>query len=182
MEPPDRPDRLARGVRVTGGRGDAAGARNLHRRRDNGTGLSAVDVHDDVGVRDVDGVDVRHRPGHRLLAVHPHAFPRGTAGGPRCRTGRRRRDGHLRSGGRAFRPHGDRLGDRHLPDPDTGPGLDGHRRDSGGRRCGADLDDADARRPRVRSERRRPSDRRICTGRGARKPPSRGSGRAGRAR
>ena len=40
---------------------------------------------------------------------------------------------------------GDRLGDRHLPDPDPGAGVDGHRRDPRGRGRGADVDDADPR-------------------------------------
>ena len=75
VEPSDRPDCVARGVRVAGGRRAAVGVRHLHRRGDHGTGLSAVDVHDDVGVRDVDGVDVRHRVGHRLFTVYSHAVP-----------------------------------------------------------------------------------------------------------
>ena len=80
VEPSDRPDRVARGVRLAGRRRHAAGPRHLHGRGHHGPGLSAVDVHHDVGVRDVDGVDVRHRTGHRLFTVHSHAVPRGTAG------------------------------------------------------------------------------------------------------
>ena len=82
VEPSDRPDCFARGVRVAGGGGDAAGAGHLHRRGDHGAGLSAVDVHDDVGVRHVDGVDVRHRTGHRLFTIYSYAVPRGTARRP----------------------------------------------------------------------------------------------------
>ncbi len=57
----------------------AAGARHLHGRGDDGRGLPAVDVHADVGVRHVHGVDVRHRARRRLLAVHPDALPGGAA-------------------------------------------------------------------------------------------------------
>ena len=59
--------------------------------------------------------------------------------------GRRRRDGHLRSGGGAVRPDRDRVGHRHLPDQHPGAGVDGHRRDPRRRGGGADVDDADAR-------------------------------------
>ena len=45
VEPSDRPDCLARGVRFAGRRRDAAGARHLHGRGHHGPGLSAVDVH-----------------------------------------------------------------------------------------------------------------------------------------
>ena len=179
MEPSDRPDCFARGVRLAGGGRDAAGAGHLHRRGDDGTGLSAVDVHDDVGVRDVDGVDVRHRTGHRLFAIHSHAVPRGTARGPRPAAGRRRRDGHLRSGGGVVRPDRHRVGHRHLPDQHPGTAVDGHRRDPRRRGGGADVDDADA---------RRAGDVRPGGGQAfvvpalvapAPKPPSRGSGAAG---
>ncbi len=47
----------------------------------------------------------------------------------------------------------------------TRAGVDGHRRDPGGRRGGADVDDADARGAGARSARRRPSGRRTCIGR-----------------
>ena len=96
----------------------------------------------------IDGVDVRHRTGHRLFVVHPDAVPRGTARGPRPGAGHRRRDGHLRSGGRAVRSDGDRLGDRHLPDPHPGADVDGHRRDPGRRRRRADVDHVDSGDPR----------------------------------
>ena len=43
VEPSDRPDRPARGVRFAGRRGHAAGAGHLHGRGDDGPGLSAVD-------------------------------------------------------------------------------------------------------------------------------------------
>ncbi len=66
----------------------------------------------DVGVRHLDGVDVRYRAGDRLLAVHPDALPRGTAGRTRPGSGRRRRDGDLRPGGGAVRPDRDRLAHR----------------------------------------------------------------------
>ncbi len=48
---------------------------HLHRRGDHGAGLSAVDVHHDVGVRHVDGVDVRYRTGHRLFTIYSYAVP-----------------------------------------------------------------------------------------------------------
>ena len=99
--------------------------------------------------------------------------------GPRPAAGRGRGDGHLRSGGGAVRPDRDRVGHRHLPDQHPGAEVDGHRRDPRGRRRGADVDDPDARRCSRRSAGRRPSGRRTCTGRGARRPPSRGSGPAG---
>ena len=93
--------------------------------------------------------------------------------------GRRRGDGHLRSGGGAVRPDRDRLGDRHLPDQHPGAGVDGHRRDPGRRGRGADVDDADA----GDAGDVRPGGGQAvvvcCTGRGDRKPPSRGSGRGG---
>ena len=99
----------------------------------------------DVGVRHVDGVDVRYRTGHRLFTIHSHAVPRGTARGPRSPAGRGRGDGHFRSGGRAVGPDRHRVGDRHLPDQHPGPGVDGDRRDPRRRGRGADVDDADAR-------------------------------------
>ena len=181
VEPSDRPDRVARGVRLAGRRRDAAGAGHLHGRGDHGTGLSAVDVHHDVGVRHVDGVDVRHRAGHRLFTIHLDAVPRGTARRPRSRAGRRRRDGHLRAGGGAVRPDRDRVGDGHLPDQHPGAGVDGHRRDPRRRGGGADLDDAD---PRGAGDVRPGRGQTVlatCTGRAGRRPPSRGSGPGGRA-
>ena len=75
MEPADHPDRVARGVRFAGRRGHPAGARHLHGRAHHGPGLSAVDARDDVGVRHLDGVHVRHRARRRLFPVHPDAVP-----------------------------------------------------------------------------------------------------------
>ena len=82
VEPSDRPDCFARGVRVVGRGGDATCIGHLHRCGDHGAGLSAVDVYDDVGVRHVDGVHVRYRTGDRLLTIYSHAVPRGTARRP----------------------------------------------------------------------------------------------------
>ena len=146
MEPSDRPDCLARGVRLAGRRRDAACARHLHGRGHHGTGLSAVHVHDDVGVRDVDGVDVRDRARHRLFTVHSHAVPRGTARGARTGPGRRRRDGDLRPRRRAVRPDRHRIGHRHLPDQHPGSAIDGDGRDPRGGRRRTHVDDADPRR------------------------------------
>ena len=103
-----------------------------------GPGLPAVDAHHHVGVRDLDGVDVRHRARRRLLAVHPDALPRGTARRPAANRSRGRRDGDFRAGGGAVRDDRHRLAHRDLPDQHPGAEVDGHRSDS--RRRGGDAD------------------------------------------
>ena len=109
-----------------------------------GSGVPGVGVHHDVGLRHLDGVDVRHRTGGRLFAVHPDALPRGTARRTPTPGGRRRGDGDVGPGRRAVRDDRRRIADRHLPDQHSSAGIDGHRRDPRG--CGgdADVDDHDA--------------------------------------
>ncbi len=138
MESADHPDRAARGVRFAGRRGDPTGARHLHGRGHHGPGLSAVDARDHVGVRHLDGVDVRHRARRRLLPVHPDAVPRGAACRPSAQRSGGRGDGHLRARGGVVRDDRRRLAHRDLSDQHPGAEVDGYRGDPG--RRGRDAD------------------------------------------
>ena len=77
VEPADSPAHPRRRVRLARGGSGAPCVGSLHGRGQYGRRLSVGEPHPDVGVRHIDGVDVRHRPGDRLLAVHPDEIPRG---------------------------------------------------------------------------------------------------------